>query len=171
VAAPTSPTAAIAIVPSGRHSTSRVSILCASWASSPDEASTVRWPRVSEYPARKRATLATSRYLRGSALQPMRPPRAGPVGPVAVPARQRLVSTDRDVHVTPGLSELVGDLLARRASAHDEHTAGSELRGVAIDAGVQLRDGRREVAGERGDGRAVQIAGGDHHMGGEVYAH
>ena len=79
----------------------------------------------------------------------------------ADPLRKRhLARSDGEMGLALG-RELLGDLEAGVAAAHDEHGPVGELTGVAVAHAVGLKDGRVEVGGEGWHARHLEGPGGD----------
>jgi hypothetical protein len=76
------------------------------------------------------------------------------------------MAPDSEVHPPAANRELVGDLLAGRSGADDEHSAVRELRGMAVAAAVQLDHTGRNRRAQLGNSRTVQIPGRDDHVAG-----
>ena len=68
------------------------------------------------------------------------------------------------------LGELLGDLVAGVAAAHDQHRARREVVRRAVVAAVQLHDLGAEVGGDRRRERHLERPGGDHDLVGLVGA-
>ena len=60
--------------------------------------------------------------------------------PPAISARQAPVRTDRQIHAPPGQLQLLRDLRTGRTGADHQHTAGRQLAGIAVAAGMHLND-------------------------------
>ena len=76
------------------------------------------------------------------------------------------MTPDREVHPPAGNRELVGDLLAGRSGADDEHPAVRELRGMAVAAAVQMDHAGRNRRAQLRNSRTVQVPGRDDHVAG-----
>jgi len=71
------------------------------------------------------------------------------------------------VHLARG-DEFFGDLEARVAAADHEHPSGWEAVGIAVRRAVKLDDVWAQAAGDGGNGRDLEGAGGDDHLVGFI---
>src|SRR4029450_9749921 len=85
--------------------------------------------------------------------------------PVDIPASiapWRLMKTSRGkINLPSGLMQLLGNLATRRPTTYDQHCSGSQLAGVAIVSGVNLKQLDRHRGGKRRDLRQVKRPGGN----------
>ena len=80
------------------------------------------------------------------------------------PLRKRLLPRpDREVHAV-GRRELLRDLVAGVAAAHDEHDLAGDVAGAAIAGAVQLLNARAERVGDGRDARDLEGTRRDDHL-------
>jgi len=83
--------------------------------------------------------------------------------PAAIAPRDARRIADAEPHAPAGEVQVLGDLSAGLARAHDEHLARRELFGIAVVLRMELQQPLREQPGERRDDRRVIAADGCDH--------
>ncbi|MNH08671.1 hypothetical protein D3C79_680950 [compost metagenome] len=83
--------------------------------------------------------------------------------PVAISPWRPVVGTDREVHLLAGALQFIGDLHPRGAGTDHQHRPFRQLLRVAVRGRVDLQHARL-LRGNRRDHRALERAGGDHHL-------